>query len=517
MNELALDTYEDNIQRFRMLKYLCEHNSLAFNRVFHKVLCEEQFIVNLHHVIAAQVIDDIFAGKITRLIVNEPPRYTKTIQFVKHLIARGLAMYPRSRWMHLTGGDELAIDNSKDIKSIIESDLYQILWPTQLRNDSKSAGLWHTKTGGTVFAGSAAGQIMGFGAGYMMDNCISGALSIDDPIKPEDSFSDALRNKINKRFVSTAKTRCALPTTPIIITMQRIHKNDLSGFCLTGGTDETWDHLIFPSTIKDINVADEYPEEWTHGRPYKYKYPTGPLWEFKSDKEDQDRQRNANVYVFQSQQMQQPEEEGGGIFNDKWWMYYQSVDTVACTITLLDGTVLPYEFIGCVSDTALKKEEINDFQALSAWVKFPLGIALIDLIHKRMETPELLKEQKKFYDKYMYEHGRMNMGARERLIEDKASGTGLIQTIRNERGQNYIIGVPRSKDKVQRANDAAPSIEEGKVWLPKFAPYTTEFRDEFRQFSKQLTHKHDDMIDVTIDAIQRWITGKLRVQYGSWV
>lgn len=217
----------------------------------------------------------VLSGKITRLIINIPPRYRKTEIAVKMFISYCLAMNPKSKFIHLSYSDDLALDNSETIKDIVHSDCYQRLFPLNLKKDSKSKKKWYTEQGGGVYATSAGGQVTGFGAGksiedYNLDDLedeelenflndfdlsveeFGGAIIIDDPNKPEDANSTTILNRINERFDSTIKNRVNSRYTPIIIIQQRTSPKDLSGFLLDQSNE--WHHLNLKA-LKDDGTA----------------------------------------------------------------------------------------------------------------------------------------------------------------------------------------------------------------------------------------------------------------------
>ncbi len=230
-----------------LLKIACEESHLAFSQVFFKRLEAIKFILNWHHKLFADVADMVIQGLITRLIVNCPPGFTKTMMFVVMLFARALALNPRSRNIHLSHSETLALDNSAKVRQLVRDPLYHALWPNvELRTDTTAKSLWYTPEGGGLKAGSTGGQVLGFRAGLMVPE-FSGLIVIDDPIKVRDASSATVRDRINSELVSTIKSRLMLPSTPIIIVMQRLAEDDMSGFCLKGGTNEKWHHLMIPS------------------------------------------------------------------------------------------------------------------------------------------------------------------------------------------------------------------------------------------------------------------------------
>ena len=163
---------------------------------------------------------------------------------------------------------------------MIKSQAYQSMWPMALRDDADSKAMWWTEHGGGVYASSAAGQVTGFRAGHMEPGW-QGALIIDDPVKPDDAYSEIVRDGVNNRFNETIKSRLAIETTPMIVIMQRIHYHDLSGYLLRGGSGEKWHHLNLPVIIDNSQpYAAQYPEN-THAIPIDHGLPDGWLWPFK--------------------------------------------------------------------------------------------------------------------------------------------------------------------------------------------------------------------------------------------
>lgn len=216
-------------------------------------------------------LDGVIAGTTNRLIINLPPRYRKTEIAVKMFICYCIAMNPKARFIHLSYSDDLALDNSETIKDIIQSDCFQVLFPTKLKADSKSKKKWYTDQGGGLYATSSGGQVTGFGAGKSIEDyglsdgeevtdvddflkgftpgTFGGAIILDDANKPEDAFSPLTLSRVNNRFDSTIKNRVNSRYTPIINIQQRIAKNDLSGYLLAG---EGWKLLKLPALSESL-------------------------------------------------------------------------------------------------------------------------------------------------------------------------------------------------------------------------------------------------------------------------
>jgi len=239
---------------------------------------KRNFIINSHHERIFEVLQDVVDGKITRLIINMPPRYGKTEVVVKSFISWCYALNPMCKFIHLSYSDTLVQDNSRCIRDIMCDPLYGQLFPaSSIKTTAKSTTKWETNAGGGFYAVSTQGQVTGFGAGVVDDEEIntaidglndasqypvfSGAIVIDDPIKPEDALSDIVRERINARFENTIRNRVNSRRTPIIINMQRLHEHDLCGYLKDLEGDE-WTVLSLPA----LSTNDEGEEValWPH-------------------------------------------------------------------------------------------------------------------------------------------------------------------------------------------------------------------------------------------------------------
>jgi len=250
----------------RMLRYMLENDGMQFMRYFFKHREGVKLLRNWHHYVIEYALQLVYDGKIPRLIVNMAPGYSKTEQVVLNFISRGLAINHRAKFIHASYSADLAHENSSKIKETIVTDEFQELWPMQIRVDSKGKKRWFTEQGGGMMAAAAGGQITGFRAGRMEEG-FTGALVIDDPVKPDDAFSVPKRNGINNRFNNTMRSRLAVETVPIVVIMQRIHDDDMSGYLLRGGSGDVWYHLSIPTLLADGEVNAPYPEDYTHGIP----------------------------------------------------------------------------------------------------------------------------------------------------------------------------------------------------------------------------------------------------------
>jgi hypothetical protein len=265
---------QEEINRIKVAKVKCLQSTLFFTRYFFKNLNGKKFSINRHHEEICSALDRVYSGECRRLIINIAPRYGKTELAVKNFIARGLALNPSSKFIHLSYSDSLALTNSEETKDIIDSEQFQAMFPeVRLRKDSTAKKKWTTEQRGGLYATSSSGQVTGFGAGSvdLEDNLeeeldaidtqarFGGAIIIDDPIKPDDTDSDVLRDKVNKKFETTIRNRVNSRNTPIIVIMQRLHPNDLCGYLLDIEPDE-WEVLSFPCIEDGVAL---WPEKHT--------------------------------------------------------------------------------------------------------------------------------------------------------------------------------------------------------------------------------------------------------------
>lgn len=304
-------------QRNFARKLECEESGLYFSRYFFKQRTGGKMIVAPHHHAIQNALDRVISGEITRLIINVPPGYTKTELATINMMGRGMAINNRARFMHLSYSHNLALLNSSTTRTMIKSKVFQSMWPMKLRDDTDSKALWWNEFGGGVYASSAAGQVTGFRAGHMEAGW-QGALIIDDPVKPDDAYSETVRGRVNNRFNETIKSRIAIETTPMIVIMQRIHYHDLSGYLLRGGSGEKWHHLYLPVFIDNSQSYQELFPENTHAIPIDHGLDDGWLWEFKHN-ESHRVALESHRRTFEAQYMQRPRRfnEEGALWNEQ--------------------------------------------------------------------------------------------------------------------------------------------------------------------------------------------------------
>jgi predicted phage terminase large subunit-like protein len=333
----------------------------------------------------AAALDRVLRGECRRLIINIAPRYGKTEQAVINFMAAGLALNPAAKFIHLSYSDNLALDNSEQVRDMVQEQWFTDIFPeVGIKKDSKGKKKWYTTNGGGVYATSTRGQITGFGAGLVdeeipewdlerkfetreeqanLDEFVpiwekgkpfGGAIIIDDAIKPEDAHSELLRNKVNERWNTTIASRVNSRDTPVIIIMQRTHPDDLCGYLINNeGTIENggdWEVLSIPCINEDGTA----------------------LWPHKHSIEELMKMWVRNPAVFESQYLQNPKPLEGLLYK-----------------TLRSYKVLPPGKwpIRAVADTA---DEGKDFLCLIIYLAAKEGYYIIDVLYTQdgVETTE---------------------------------------------------------------------------------------------------------------------------------
>ena len=347
--------------RLEMLSSLEKYTKAMFKAQFHR-----PFAMNFHHKLIFEALQDVVDGKCNRLIINMPPRYSKTETVIKAFTSWCFALNPVCKFLHLSYSDLLVNDNSMTIRSIMMEPLYKELFPnSQLEKEKGSATRWKTEKGGEFYAVSTQGQVTGFGAGLVdtdpsdvsyddltfdsklneilglidaKTNIFNGAILIDDPMKPEDGESEIVRERINTRFESTIRNRVNSRNTPIIIIMQRLHENDLCGYLMDKEPGE-WRVLSLPAIQVDKVTGEEKA-----------------LWPMKHTLEELHKMREVNPVIFDTQYMQDPKPKEGLMYQEgfktykpeqlpigkealKRWNYTDTADTGAdslCSVCFID-------------------------------------------------------------------------------------------------------------------------------------------------------------------------------------
>lgn len=457
------------------IRKACEADLLTFTSVMFRARVAQAFLVNWHHEKIADALMSVYRSEVKNLCINMPPGGTKTELAVIHFIAWCFARNPHCRFLHLSGSAELAALNSATVKEIIELDEFQALWPLKISSDTRAKSRWNIecdgKTAGGVYATSTGGQVTGFRAGYIRDG-FSGAIIIDDPLKADDIWSQAKRESANRKLTGTIRSRRASSEhTPIILIMQRLHEDDPTSHALSGDFAAEFEHLEIQG-IQNEGTAGECS-----------------YWEAKESLASMLELKERDPYTFYAQYQQRPTPPGGAMIKTDWIQHYAKLPESLHTLIF-------------VMDTALKTGERNDFSVVAAFGFDGVNVYLVDVLRGKWEAPDLLIQTTAFLGRYRPKRPAV-MKIRGVLIEDKASGTGLIQSLKRDVALRDmpIIPVQRNRDKVSRVNDVLPFLRAGKLYVPDSAPWLAAYLGELAAFSPAMTHKHDDQVDVTVDAL----------------
>lgn len=433
-----------------------ENDFLAFVCYFFEKVNGSKFQVREHHVQIATILQDAYHGRKKNIIINVAPGGSKTELVILNFTAWCLAKNYKCKFMHISYSDSLGMLHSSKARTIVESAEFQELWGTRLQKDTHAKKMWNVinlegKKGGGVYATTMQGAITGFRAGSL-EKGFQGAILIDDPIKPDDSFSDTIRNHINSIFNTTIESRVASTAlTPIIMIMQRVHPDDCTAFALS---DECcikdWHVLTIPAltTGKDGKERSFFPSRVTT--------------------EHLQNVRTSSPYTFSSQYQQEPVPLEGGMIKDEHFIRYD-------TLPEFDKIVQSW-------DTAVKAKQINDPSVCTTWGITANAYYLIDVYRGRIEYPELKRHFLRLYDAHK---------PHIVLVEDKSSGQALIQELKSQTRIPIKPIIPKG-DKIMRMNKQTGHIEAGKVHIPQNAPWLYDFLNEVLRFPNS---KHDDQVD----------------------
>lgn len=426
----------------------CEEDGLYFNRFFFKQRFGTKMIVSGHHKAIQAALDrtmlppghDYF---ISRLIINVPPGYSKTELASIGYMARGLAKNPMARFLHLSYSDKLVLLNSGLSREVVKSRPFQEMWPVDIKNDTDSKKIWHTGDNGGITATAAGGQVTGFRAGHMDDHTFTGSLIIDDPVKPDDAYSETVREAVNNAYNETIASRVAIETNPIIVIMQRIHYNDLSGYLLRGGSGEKWHHLNLPVIIDN---SQEYPEEYTHGIPIVHDLPDGWLWEFKHNDEHEAALRS-HRRKFAAQYMQAPikRNEETALWSEK---------TMLQTKIDVPGEATATRTVVSV-DPATTNTKTSDEHGIIVASSHGENQYTVDGDYTLKGSP------KTWADAAIHAYDKHEADAI--VIETNQGGDMCEETLRNAGFNGRVIRVHASKGKIARAEPIAALYELGYV------------------------------------------------------
>jgi len=472
MPALAL-TNEDLLAAEREL---CSRSLANFVRqAWHVFEPGTEYIHGWHIDAICEHLEAVTSGEIDRLLINIPPGCMKSslVSVFHPCWEWGPKGLPNHRFIGASYEVGLATRDTRAMRRIVQSDWFQSLWPVLFVGDQNQKTYFENEEGGWRQACAVASMTGRRGHRVIWD----------DPHSVEGSLSEANRLTALREFTETLPTRMLDPSTSTVtVVMQRLHEQDVSGYILEH--DLGYEHLCLPMEFEaerrcstSIGFVDPRKEDGELLFPER----------FPRDVVERDKNVMGSAAVA-GQFQQRPSPRGGGIIHTEWWQYY---------------SVLPeMDFFNIYADTAQKTKEANDYSVFQCWGKGKDGkLYLVDQLRGKWEAPELRRMAELFWEKHK------GSSTRGFCVEDKSSGTGLIQEIKRA-GGIPIKGVERSRDKYSRVMDVVSWIEAGMVVLPEKAQYLADFVHECESFTADDSHLHDDQIDPMCDAISEMLATK---------
>ena len=464
---MRYDTLPDEaLKEFLMLKeaearlILREKAQNNFMPFVHHVY--ENFIEGRHHLEIAEKLEKVATGEITRLIVNMPPRHSKS-ELASYLMpAWFLGRNPKLKIIQATHNTELAVRFGRKVRDLIDSEQYGHIFPdTDLKADSKAAGRWETSAGGEYFAAGVGAAVTGRGADLFI---------IDDPHSEQDAMSEGRLEEAYEWYTSGPRQRLQ-PGGKIIVVMTRWGLRDLTGRLIKAqGSDvlsDQWEIVEFPAILPSENPL--WPEFWKKDDLLKVK-------------------ASLPVQKWGAQWQQQPTAEEGAIVKKEWWRIWKKED-----IPEVDYIIQSY-------DTAFSKKESADYSAITTWGVFRSeetgadNIILMDACRDRWNFPEL--KEKALEENEYWQPDMM-------IVEAKASGLPLTDELRRAGIPIMNYTPSKGRDKVTRMHTVAPLFEAGMVWAPE-KHFAEEVIDECMAFPNG---EHDDYVDSMTMALIRFRQG----------
>jgi predicted phage terminase large subunit-like protein len=449
-------------------EFILRHDLMSFiERSFFELNPQNAFVRSPHIEVMASRLEACRRGKIRRLVVNQPPRSLKSIAVSVAFPAWILGHNPAAQIICASYGQDLADKHARDCRTLMSSAFYQRLFPrTRLSTEKQSVNEFTTTAQGFRLSTSVGGVLTGRGADLII---------LDDPLKPDDAMSETRRNSVNEWYDNTLVSRLnSKGTGVIILVMQRLHQDDLVGHVRD---QETWEVSSFPAIAREDEI---HLIESPLGRR-RFERKAGEALQPERESLDTLKgiRQTIGGYNFASQYQQDPMPLGGAIVKTEWLRYYDLCD-------------LPSGFTYIVQswDTANKSGELNDFSVCTTWGITHDFYYLLSVFRKRFDYPGLKRA--------VLDQARMHH-ADKVLIEDKASGTQLIQDLKSE----GMFGIepydpPPGSDKTLRLYSQTAEFESGHVLLPRSASWLEEYVRELLTFPGT---KYDDQVDSTTQAL----------------
>jgi predicted phage terminase large subunit-like protein len=436
-------------------------------RAFYELHGRGDFARNWHFEVVAARLAAVRAGHIRRLVVNLPPRHLKSLLASVAFPAWCLGRDPGLRLICVSYAQDLAEQQARECRALLSSAWYRRNFATRLSAVKTAVQEFVTTAQGYRLAVSVGGALTGRGADIIV---------IDDPLKPEEALSRTQRQAVNDWYDHTLYSRLNDKRAgAIVLVMHRLHEDDLTAHVLA---QEAWEVVCLPALAE----ADELHVVDTGGAPRLFLRHEGEALHPGREPIEllEQIRRTIGDYNFAGQYQQRPAPQGGGLVKRAWFRSYAAADPPAKFDRILQSW-----------DTASKATELSDYSVCTSWGVLGKDLYLLDVFRRRLEYPEL---------KRAVRAQSLQFAADVVLIEDKASGTQLIQELLDE-GLWAVTRYQPQSDKVMRLYAQTATIENGFVHLPDRAAWLAPYLDELTSFPRS---RHDDQVDSTAQALD-WL------------
>jgi predicted phage terminase large subunit-like protein len=417
---------------------------------------------NWHIAAIAYQLERVWRGDINRLIINLPPRYLKSVIASVAFPAFVLGHDPKRRIICLSYGSELAAKHAADCRAVMLSDNFRMAFPeTQISRIADSD--IHTSQRGFRKTTSVGGTLTGLGGDLII---------IDDPQKATDAQSSSLRDQANHWFSNTLLSRLDNKERgAIIVVMQRVHLNDLTGYIAE--TSDGWTVLSLPAIAEVEERVQVGDDEFHIRQPGEALHP-----EYESLETLRKLCREMGSELFQAQYQQAPVPTGGAMIRRHWLRYYDAPPERTSHMRLIQSW-----------DCAGKEGAANSWSVCTTWlIVDKRDYYLLDVTRGRFDYPKLRQTALTLAERY---------NPTAIVIEDASAGTALAQELR-QLGRYRVNSIQVERDKVTRLYVQAAKFEAGNVYFPRNAPFLADLEAELLSFPQG---KHDDQVDSITQAL----------------
>ena len=426
-------------------------------KCFHTILPDKTYLPNWHIDAIVHQLMRVRAGKISRLLINQPPRSLKSICVSVAYPAWLLGHDPTRRIIAVSYSNELAAELQRQFRMVIDAPWYQTLFPAMRRAKDTGTELVTTASG-SRYATSVGGTLTGRGADLII---------IDDPAKAEDAMSEPSRKRVIDWYAGTLVSRLNdKERDSIVVVMQRLHENDLAGYLIGQGG---WHHLDLPAIAVEDSVIPVGPD-----KPYRRRCGEVLHAERESKELLDEVKAEMGSLMFSAQYQQRPVPLEGNLIRREWFRFYDQLAQQGPGSRIVQSW-----------DVAAMTGEANDYSVCTTWLMDKADFYLTDVFRGRLQYPDLRRKV-------------VSLAATHRagtvLIEKAGPGLPLLQDLQRDppQGMTRPIGQNPEGSKVERMAAQSAKIEAGHVHLPREAEWLDCFLLELLAFPRG---KHDDQVD----------------------